>query len=120
MTGVTMPGRLMMMLAAMGAVPMQAQETTVRPVEGVLTPAEGVDVLTVRGLSPVAVSGTYELDVLSGAQAGNHAVQKGRIHLAANAPATFVTLRLNQFRSARLTVRIDGQPAYDQMLGAAR
>tara|TARA_Y100000780_G_scaffold180812_1_gene166449 strand:+ start:105 stop:467 length:363 start_codon:yes stop_codon:yes gene_type:complete len=120
MTGVVMPGSLMMMLAAMGGTPMQAQDMAERPVEAVLTAADGADVLTVRGLSPVAVSGSYELDVVSGARSGNHAVQKGRIHLAANRPATFVTLRVNQFRTARLRISIDGQPPYEQAITPER
>ncbi len=75
---------------------------------------------TISTLSPVAVTGSYALRVLSGAHAGNQAVQRGRVHLAANQPATFVTLRLTQFQSAELTVQIDGQPGYDQRVTPAR
>ena len=103
-----------------GAPPMHAKPMPARPVEAVLTPQGDMDVLTVRGLSPVAVTGSYALRVLSGAHAGNQAVQRGRVHLAANQPATFVTLRLTRFKSAELTVQIDGQPGYDQRVTPAR
>lgn len=103
-----------------GAMPMHAEPMPARPVEAVLTPQGDMDVLMVRGLSPVAVTGSYALRVLSGAHAGNQAVQRGRVHLVANQPATFVTLRLTQFQSAELTVQIDGQPGYDQRVTPAR